>query len=110
MACNQESKGEESMSSGPQLRLLAACRKLVLYRRQDAQVALVALRLWAIPTRSRGLSSWFYPLLAFLLARRDALLTVSLKAGRCEGILCDLALVFFAGERLKDGELLEDNS
>ena len=35
---------------------------------------------------------------------------VSLKAGRCEGLLCDLALVFFASERLKDGELAKDNS
>ena len=38
----------------------------------------------------------------------------SLKAGCCEGLLCDLALVLprvsFAGERLKGEELPEDNS
>ena len=58
----------------------------------------------------RTWSGWFYPLLAYLLALQDAPLTVSLKAGRCEGLLRHFALVFFASERLKDKELLEDNS
>ena len=51
---------------------------------------------------------------ASLLALRDAPLTTSLKARCCEGLLCDLVFVLpqvsFAGERVKDEELLEDNS
>ena len=58
----------------------------------------------------RTWSGWFYPLPSSLLARQDAPLTVSLKAGRCKGLLRDFSLVFFAGERLKDEELPEDNS
>ena len=58
---------------------------------------------------SRARSGWFCPLLASLLALREAPLTASLKAGRCEVLLCDLALVFFVGERPKGGELPEDN-
>ena len=34
----------------------------------------------------------------------------SLKARRCEALLCDLALVFFVGEGPKGRKLLEDNS
>ena len=45
-----------------------------------------------------------------LLARWDASLKASLKASRCKVLLCDLALVFFIGERPKGKELHEDNS
>ena len=58
----------------------------------------------------RAWSGWFYPLPASLLALQDASLMASLKAGRCEVLLCDLALVFFGCERPKGGELPENNS
>ena len=61
-------------------------------------------------TLPRSRFGLFYPLPAFLLALRDAPLKVPLKAGRCKGLFRDLALVFFAGERPKDEELLKDNS
>ena len=54
-------------------------------------------------------SCWYCPFPSSLLARRDELLTTSLKAGRCEVLLRDLALVFFVGERPKGGELPKDN-
>ena len=48
---------------------------------------------------SRARSGWYYPLPASLFARRDASLMALLKA-----------LVFFASERPKCGELPKDNS
>ena len=57
---------------------------------------------------------WFYPLPTYLLALQDTPLIASLKARRCEGLLHNLAFMlsraFFAGERLRDGELPEDSS
>ena len=61
-----------------------------------------------VPLRAQF--GWYCPLPTFLLARRDESLMESLKAERCKVLLSDLTLVFFASERPKDGELLEDNS
>ena len=58
----------------------------------------------------RAWSGWYCPLPASLLTRRDASLTALLKASRFKILLRDLALMFFADERPKDGELPEDNS
>ena len=61
-----------------------------------------------------GYFSWFYFLLASLLAPPDASLTTSLKAGRCECFLGNLALIlpqaFLLSGGLMNGDLPKDNS
>ena len=51
---------------------------------------------------------WFYPRLISFLAWRNVPPLALLNVGRCESLWCNLALLFFAGER--SSELHEDNS
>ena len=101
MACSQEcvALGERR-----------ACR-LVLVPKARCTNGIAGIMLAGNTNASPGAQSgWFCPLPTSLLALWDVPLTASLKAGRCEVLLPDLALLLFSGKRPKGGELPEDNS
>ena len=96
----------------PKLEPLMACKVSALCQIRGVQTAFMASLLRAILTcrQGLGLADWYYLLLTSLLARRDVPLMASLKAGKYEVLLRNLALTFFGGEKLKGGKLSEDNS